>query len=281
MMDARLHAHETPDAQRYRGLNTRSLRSAFILDGLFQNGETRLYLTDLDRAIVGSAIPTIHPLGLPNTRTLSVDYLCQRRELGVLNIGRPGKVSVDGQEYALDGRDALYIGRGARDIRFSSDDIVDPAIFYLHSYPAHADYPTALITQSQANVVDLGSNDLANKRTINQYIHENGAPSCQLVMGYTELAVGSVWNTMPPHTHDRRTEVYTYFDVPDDQRVLHLMGRPDETRSLWIRNHQTVLSPSWSIHSGVGTAAYRFIWAMGGENQDFNDMDMLAIGDLA
>ena len=261
-------------------LDTAGLREAFLLDGLFEAGELTLVYTDLDRAVVGSAVPLGGKLVLAAGDELRASYFCERRELGVLNMGGAGRVTVDGEVHSLGGCDCLYVGRGSREVSFASDDPADPAAFYLISYPAHASYPTVKATPADANRVELGSKAECNERTICQYIHENGIRSCQLVMGYTEFKPGSIWNTMPAHTHLRRSEVYCYFDVPAGHAVLHMMGEPQETRPLWVRNRQAVLSPAWSIHCGVGTAAYRFCWAMGGENQAFTDMDRVEISEL-
>lgn len=261
-------------------LDTEGLRDAFLLDELFSSGEVCLVYTDLDRAIVGSAIPTTEALQLGNDDALKADFFCQRRELGILNLGATGSVTVDGTLYDIAKHDCLYIGRGSREISFSSANAEDPAVFYLVSYPAHATYPTVKATRADATRVELGTRDDANERTIFQYIHENGIKSCQLVLGFTEFKPGSIWNTMPCHTHARRSEVYCYFDVPAAHRVLHMMGEPQETRPLWVADRQAVLSPPWSIHTGCGTASYRFCWAMGGENQAFTDMDRVEIAEL-
>ncbi len=261
-------------------LDTDELRAAFLLDELFAPGEVCLVYTDLDRAVVGSAIPTTSALALGNDDALKADFFCQRRELGILNFGEAGTVIVDGTVYQIAKHDVLYIGRGSREISFVSDSADNPAVFYLVSYPAHATYPTTKASRADANRVELGSKDECNERTIFQFIHENGIKSCQLVLGFTEFQPGSVWNTMPCHTHDRRSEVYCYFDVPATHRVLHMMGEPQETRPLWVSDRQAVLSPPWSIHTGCGTASYRFCWAMGGENQAFTDMDRVEIADL-
>ncbi len=280
MSHTEMHVHRTPDEVRYVSMDTAALRAAFMLESLFAPGEINLVLTDLDRGVVGAAIPTSGPLALPSPHALRAAFFCERRELGVLNIGGAGAVKVDGETYALPPKACLYVGRGAKDVSFTSAKPDQPAHFYLQSYPAHTTHPTTLIPQAEANAVKLGSDDEANRRVIYQYIHENGAPSCQLVLGFTELAPGSVWNTMPAHTHQRRTEIYTYFDIPEGHRVLHLMGEPTQTRNLWIADRCTVLSPDWSIHCGSGTAAYSFIWGMGGENQTFADMDGVKIEDL-
>ncbi|GAA5115698.1 5-dehydro-4-deoxy-D-glucuronate isomerase [Luteolibacter yonseiensis] len=269
-----------PSPRETAVLDTQELRAAFLLDELFFTGEVNLIYTDLDRAIVGSVIPTEGTLVLGNDDALKADFFCQRREVGLLNLGAAGSVDVDGTVYEIDKHDCLYIGRGSKEISFSSTDAGDPAVFYLVSYPAHAGYPTTKATRADANRVELGSKDECNERTIFQYIHENGIKSCQLVLGFTEFKPGSIWNTMPCHTHDRRSEVYCYFDVPAAHRVLHMMGQPQETRPLWVADRQVVLSPPWSVHTGCGTASYRFCWAMGGENQAFTDMDRVEIADL-
>jgi 4-deoxy-L-threo-5-hexosulose-uronate ketol-isomerase len=269
------------DRIRYRSLDTEALRETFLLETLFAPGEVTLHsVVDVDRAVVGTVVPTDRPLSLPAPEALRAEFFCRRRELGIINLGGGGDVDVDGDSHALAPRDMLYVGRDSREVAFRSTAADAPARFYLLSYPAHTAYPTRLIRQSEANRVDLGADETANKRVIRQYIHEDGAPSCQLVMGYTELATGSVWNTMPPHTHDRRSEVYLYFDIEPGQRVLHLMGEPSHTRGLWVGEGQAVISPPWSIHCGAGTGRYCFVWGMGGENQRFADMDGVPAGDL-
>ena len=269
-----------PSPRETAVLDTAELRASFLLDGLFASGELNLVYTDLDRAVVGSAIPTGGALELGNDDALKADFFCQRRELGILNLGDAGSVTVDGTVHEMGRHDCLYIGRGSREITFTSATEESPAVFYLVSYPAHTTHPTVKATRADANRVELGSNDECNERTIFQYIHEAGIKSCQLVMGFTEFKPGSIWNTMPCHTHDRRSEVYCYFDVPAAHRVLHMMGQPQETRPLWVADRQVVLSPPWSIHTGCGTASYRFCWAMGGENQAFTDMDRVEIAEL-
>jgi len=277
MMDVRY----TPDRLRYGAMSSCELRAGFVMEDLFARESVRLiYYPDVDRVVVGSVVPVGGPLALPCPDGLRAEFFCQRREMGVLNIGGAGRVRVDGTMHALEPLDVLYIGRDSCEVVFESASKDEPAKFMLLSYPAHAAYPTTLARKADANRVDLGADATANRRTIHQYIHEGGVKSCQLVMGYTELATGSVWNTMPPHTHDRRSEVYMYFNLPADQRVLHLMGEPSETRGLWLADGQAVISPSWSIHSGCGTASYRFLWAMGGENQRFDDMDPAPIATL-
>jgi 4-deoxy-L-threo-5-hexosulose-uronate ketol-isomerase len=270
MSTVEMRVHRTADAVRYASMDTAGLRAAFMIESLFRPGAISLTLTDVDRAVVGSAVPEKEALALPSPGPLRAEHFCQRRELGVLNIGGAGAVTVDERTFDLAPRDALYVGRGARSVAFASSDAGKPAQFYLLSYPAHAAYPTTLIRHAEANVVRLGSEEEANRRTIHQYIHEEGVRSCQLVMGYT----------MPAHTHARRTEIYTYFDIPAGHRVFHLLGRPDETRHLCVADRCAVLSPGWSIHSGVGTTSYAFIWGMGGENQAFADMDGAGIDAL-
>lgn len=275
-----MRAIHAPSPHETAALDTTGLRGAFLLDDLFRAGELTLVSTELDRAIVGSAVPTTGPLELDAGEEIRAQYFCERREMGVMNFGGDGTVTVDGIDYALAKCDCLYIGRGSKQVRFSSMEAGAPAEFYLISYPAHAAYPTTKATPADATRVDLGTKEECNERSICQYIHENGIKSCQLVMGYTEFKPGSIWNTMPAHTHLRRSEVYCYFDVPAGHAVLHVMGEPDETRPLWVGDKQAVLSPAWSIHCGCGTSAYRFVWAMGGENQAFADMDKIAISDL-
>jgi 4-deoxy-L-threo-5-hexosulose-uronate ketol-isomerase len=225
-------------------------------------------------------VPAVGPLSLKADAELRAEYFCERRELGVLNIGGPGTVTVDAQLFPLDKLDCLYVGRGSREIQFTSSDPADPAAFYLLSYPAHAAHPTLLARHAEATKVELGSVADANRRTIHKYIHTGGIRSCQLVMGFTQLAEGAVWNTMPPHTHTRRSEIYMYFDLGPARRVMHFMGMPQQTRHLVIAEKQAVISPSWSIHCGCGTGAYSFCWGMGGENQTFEDMDPAPLANL-
>ncbi|MEO0793880.1 MAG: 5-dehydro-4-deoxy-D-glucuronate isomerase [Verrucomicrobiota bacterium] len=264
----------------YRRMNTQELRETFMIESLFVEGQLNLLYCEVERSIVGAAIPSEQPLVLEAGKELAADYFCQRRELGVLNIGAPGSITVDGETYSMDNLDGLYVGRGSKEISFASNDTQSPARFYLVSYPAHAEYPTVHAKKADANALHLGSVEDSNKRTIYQYIHENGIKSCQLVMGFTSLEPGSVWNTMPCHTHERRTEVYMYFNLDENAKVFHFMGPGDETRHLAMSNEQAVISPMWSIHAGCGTTAYSFCWAMGGENQRFDDMDHIAIRDL-
>lgn len=275
---SRLHYLPAPAA--LNAIDAKSLRESFLLGDLFAPGEVRTTFTDLDRMAIGAACPTHAPLDLPDSELTGHDYFHAMRESGVLNLGGRAAVEVDGKMHTLNPLDCLYIGRGSREIRFHPSDGDSPAAFHLLSCPAHADYPTTLIERAKANRVELGEPAKANVRTIFQYIHEGGAQSAQLVIGYTELAEGSVWNTFPPHTHSRRCEVYTYFDV-GDTLVMHFMGEPAATRHLVVREKQTVLSPPWSIHCGCGTGAYKFLWAMAGENKAFADMDAVDPGEMA
>lgn len=264
--------HYLPHAAATARLTTDELRAHFLVSGLFVPGAVTLRPIDLDRVVLGGAVPLAEPLALPAIEHLRAAYFCERRELGVLNIAGAGSVTVDGTRHALAAHEVLYVGRGSRDVVFTSDDAAAPARFYLVSYPAHAAYPTTRVTAADADVLELGSQETANARRVRRYVHAGGARSAQLVMGVTTLAPGSVWNTMPAHTHARRSEVYLYFELPDDALVLHLMGEPTETRTLVARDGDVALSPGWSVHAGCGTRAYAFCWAMGGENQDYADM---------
>ena len=264
--------HIMPDVVRYRRMTTPELPENFLLTDLFSPGEVRVAYTDLDRLVAGGAIPTDKPLPLEADESLRAAYFLERREIGILNVGGAGSISVDGEQYAMKRLDMLYAGRGCRDVVLQSDDAGAPACYYLVSYPAHTTYPTAHIQYNDVEHAELGSAAQSNHRLLSKYIHPAGVKSCQLVMGVTELQEGSVWNTMPAHTHARRTEIYLYFDLTEENVVFHLMGAPDETRNLVIRNREAVLSPAWSVHAGAGTARYTFCWAMGGENQEFSDM---------
>jgi 4-deoxy-L-threo-5-hexosulose-uronate ketol-isomerase len=261
------------DAVRFPRMTTQELRETFLLDGFLQPDGIKLTYVDLDRAVVGMAAPVSTSLALPTSPELRATYFTERREIGALNIGGPGFVHVGSSSYDVENLDLVYIGRGNADVRFESKLKDNPAIFYLLSYPAHTTYPVTLVRKQDAQPTDLGSAETCNRRTIYKYIHLAGARSCQLVMGMTELHTGSAWNTMPAHTHMRRSEIYFYFDVKENARIFHLMGPPDETRHLVVANREVVVSPGWSIHAGVGTQAYRFCWGMGGENQDYADMD--------
>ena len=273
-MDGAVSLHMLADAARAARMTTDELRASFLVQGLFEPGRINLRRIDLDRVVLGGAVPTGAPLQLEAPTDLLATFFCERRELGVLNIGGAGTVLVDGTAYALGTRDLVYVSRGSRDVVFGSDDTANPARFYLVSYPAHADHPTTLVEASSVQGGELGSMEQANRRRISRYVHAAGVQSAQLVMGMTALEPGSVWNTMPTHTHDRRTEVYLYFDVPETAVVFHQMGEPTETRPLIVRDGEAVLSPGWSIHAGCGTSNYAFCWAMGGENQDYADMQV-------
>jgi 4-deoxy-L-threo-5-hexosulose-uronate ketol-isomerase len=255
------------------GLETEQLRGHYLLNDLFASGDIRLNYSHVERLIVGGASPVGEPLKLEAVKEAgSVPFLA-RREMGVINIGGPGGVTIDGKAYGMKPRDGLYIGQGSADVRFESANPSDPAKFYLVSSPAHASYPTVKISIDEAKPMKLGSVDTANERTIYQYIHPDVCKSSQLLLGLTSLERGSVWNTMPCHLHDRRSEVYFYFDLNPEGRVFHFMGTPKQTRHLVVANEQAVVSPPWSIHMGCGTSRYAFIWAMAGDNQDYKDMD--------
>jgi 4-deoxy-L-threo-5-hexosulose-uronate ketol-isomerase len=270
--------HYFPSPAATNTLGTEELRAQFLVTELFQPGQITAHYTDLDRMIVGAAMPTSAPLGLPSAKETGTSFFLERREIGVLNIGGPGVVRVGGAQHALAPLDCLYLGLGEREVAFENGS-AGQAEFYFISTPAHAKYPTVHATRAQAEVQELGDPALANRRRICRYIHQKGIPSCQLVMGFTEFEAGSVWNTMPPHTHSRRTEIYMYFDL-GSQIVVHLMGQPQATRHLIVRDGEVVLSPAWSIHAGAGTGNYRFCWAMGGDNQVFHDMDPAPLAQL-
>ena len=261
-------------------MDTQALRREYLIGDLFKPDEIKLVYSHIDRIIVGSAVPQKAPLALSAGDELRASYFLERRELGVINIGGPGKIRVDGEEYALRNRDAMYIGRESHDVVFLSDDPKNPSLYYLNSAPAHKSCPTMLIKPENCANVELGSLEESNHREICKYILPGQVESCQLVMGMTTLKPGSVWNTMPCHMHDRRMEVYLYFEVPENALVMHFMGQPDETRHVVVRNRQAVISPSFSIHAASGTSAYSFIWGMVGENQDFSDMDAVAMSDI-
>lgn len=269
------------DPQTFARMNTSEIRKEFLIEDLFTPGDIILIYLHVDRMIVGSAVPTSGPLHLEAGEELRAQYFAERREVGVFNIGAQGTIDIDDKHYEMAYQDMLYIGRGCQKVSFSSADASYPARFYIVSLPAHKQYPTTHINKSQANRVDLGQKEAANIRTIYQYIHEGGVPSCQLVMGFTELAPGNVWNTMSAHTHERRSEVYMYYNLSGDNLIFHLMGDPQETRHIVVRDGQAVVSPSWSIHAGSGTHHYSFVWAMGGENQSFNDMDPALMDQVA
>ncbi|NLB82269.1 MAG: 5-dehydro-4-deoxy-D-glucuronate isomerase [Clostridiaceae bacterium] len=271
------NASNPNDVKHY---TTERLREEFHIKSLFTKDNIRMVYSHIDRIITAGFMPVFHTLKLEAGKELAADYFLQRREMGCINIGGKGIITVDGTEYLMQPRDGIYIGMGNKDITFKSEDPENPAKFYVSSCPAHKQYPTVKIDISKAKKVPTGNEADANKRVINQYIHPEVMQSCQLAMGLTELQDGSVWNTMPTHTHDRRMEVYLYLDIEDDAVVFHMMGQPQETRHIIMHNEEAVISPSWSIHSGVGTKAYSFIWAMCGENQEFTDMDHVATSEL-
>ncbi len=269
------------------GMTTDELRAQYLVPDVFVAGEITVVYTHHDRIVLGGVVPAGAELALPGYPEIRSEYFLEHREVGIINVGGPGTVTADGDVHTLVKGACLYLGRGIRDVVFA-DANVGPtdaggpagAQFYLFSAPAHTTYPTALVSPGEGTVRELGDQVTSNRRTLSQYIHENGVRSCQIVMGVTRLHPGSMWNTMPAHTHDRRTECYLYFDVPQDARVIHLLGERAETRHLVVADRQAVISPSWSLHSGVGTAAYSFIWAMAGENQAFDDMDAAPVTDL-
>lgn len=264
-----------------KSLDTNGLRQNFLIDKLFFENKIHFVYSHYDRYMAGGAFPTSQKIKLDTIEPLLKEsYFLSRRELGIINVGGAGIVEVDGEVYSLDTKEALYIGKGAKEVYFSSNNSNNPAKFYLNSTPAHQSYPTKRVTKAEANKIELGSMETANHRTINQMLLHTVIQTCQLQMGMTELKPGSVWNTMPSHTHDRRMEVYFYFEVPEGQAVSHFMGPVDETRHIWMQNEQAVISPPWSIHSGAGTSNYTFIWGMAGENMDYDDMDKSPITDL-
>jgi 4-deoxy-L-threo-5-hexosulose-uronate ketol-isomerase len=260
--------------------DTKRLRAEFLIEKLFQPGQIEFAYTHVDRMIVGGACPTDTPLSFGDGADVGTPLFFTAREMGIANLGGSGTITVDGQVFSLSNRDTLYIGRGAESVTLTSADAANPARFYMNSVPAGRDIPHRLITQSEAKPLDLGEDARANKRRLRMYIHPEVAPSCLLLMGITDLAPGSIWNTMPPHLHERRMEAYCYFDMADSERVIHLMGRPDETRSLIVADSDVVLSPAWSIHMGAGTGPYAFVWGMTGENQAYTDVSPVAVAEL-
>lgn len=256
------------------------LRAEFMVEAQFAPGEIRFTYTHIDRMIVGGAVPLGEPLAFGSGEDVGTDLFFTAREMGIANLGGAGWIEVDGKRFALANRDVLYIGRGAKSVAMGSDDRAAPARFYMNSVPAGADLPHRLIRRKEAKVLELGEAKRANVRSLAMYIHPEVCPSCLLLMGITDLAPGSVWNTMPPHLHERRMEAYCYFDLAPEDRVMHFMGRPENTRHLVIANGDIVLSPAWSIHMGAGTGPYAFVWGMTGENQAYTDVDPVAIAEL-
>lgn len=260
--------------------DTERLRAEFLIEGLYRAGHIEFAYTHVDRMIVGAATPAAEPLSFGDGAEIGTPLFFTAREMGVANLGGAGKIMVDGLTFALANRDVLYIGRGAEKVTLTSDDPAKPARFYMNSVPAGRDIPHRLITQAEAKALDLGEEVRSNKRRLRMYIHPEVAPSSLLLMGITDLAPGSIWNTMPPHLHERRMEAYCYFDLDEADRVIHLMGRPDETRNLIVANGDVVISPAWSIHMGAGTGPYAFVWGMTGENQAYTDVDPVPVATL-
>jgi len=261
-------------------MDTAALRENFLIENVFEPNQVNLTLSHFDRYIVGGAMPVSKKLDLPNPDDLKANYFLERRELGIINVGGKAIITADGEKFELEYKEALYIGKGTKEVSFESADSNEPTKLYINSAPAHHTYPTKKVSKADAEIVELGTPETANHRIINKLLVNSVLPTCQLQMGMTELKSGSVWNTMPAHTHDRRMEAYFYFEVPQGQSVCHFMGQPQETRHIWMQNDQAVISPNWSIHSGAGTSNYTFIWGMAGENLDYGDMDHCAITEL-
>ena len=270
--------HNSPEETKQ--MDTEQLRKNFLVENLMQDDVINLVYSHYDRMIIGGAKPATKTLQLSNHVELKADYFLERREVGIINVGAKGIVTADGKKFELDKMDCLYLGKGTKKVSFASKSKNESAVFYLLSTPAHHKYANRLMKKEKASPVSLGDASSSNKRTIYKYIHLDGIKSCQLVMGLTVLETGSVWNSVPPHTHTRRMEVYFYFDVPESQRVFHFMGQPRETRNLVMKNHEAVISPPWSVHFGCGTSNYGFIWGMAGENQVFTDMGQEPISGL-
>ena len=279
-MNAKLESRYATSPAEVKKMNTAEIRETFLIDKVFEADKVNLVLSHFDRYIAGGAMPVAQKLELPNPDNLKASYFLERREMGIINVGGEGRVQVDGETYELDFKDALYIGKESQNVVFSSFDKNAPAKFYINSAPAHRKYPTKKVTKKEADIVTLGALENSNHRTINKLLVASVIETCQLQMGMTEVKTGSVWNTMPAHTHDRRMEVYFYFEIPESQSVCHFMGEPDETRHIWMQDEQAVISPNWSIHAGAGTSNYTFIWGMAGENLDYGDMDVCDVNDL-
>lgn len=279
-MNTSIETRYASSPQEAKAWNTTQAREALLITPLFAEDQVKLVYSHYDRFITGGVMPVKQSLKLETVDPLKAAFFLERRELGIINTGGAGSVSVDGEVFELGFKEALYIGKGKQEVIFSSRNGAEPARFYLNSTPAHMTYPTRRITRAEADVVTLGAQETANHRTINKLLVNSVLPTCQLQMGMTELKPGNTWNTMPAHTHDRRMEVYFYFEVPQGQAVCHFWGQPQETRHIWMQNNEAVISPPWSIHSGAGTSNYTFIWGMAGENLDYGDMDHCAIPDL-
>jgi 4-deoxy-L-threo-5-hexosulose-uronate ketol-isomerase len=271
------YAHHPEDMKKY---TTEEIRREFLVETLFEPGQVHLTYTHVDRMIFGGVTPAEQELTIKLDKELGVEYFLERREMGIINIGGDGSVVLDGIEYEMQARDGLYVGKGTREVLFHSKDSNKPAKFYINSAPAHMTYPTVKIDIKKIDPLQMGSPSTLNERKIYQYVHPNVCQSCQLQMGLTMLEPGSVWNTMPCHTHERRMEVYLYFDMEPETRVFHFMGKPDETRHLVMKNEQAAISPSWSIHTGTATSNYTFIWGMCGENITYSDMDQVKMEEL-
>ena len=276
-MSIKYETRYAADPKAVKGYDTTMLREAFLINNLMTSGEIKLIYSHYDRYITGSAVPVNEQLNLEPIDPLKADYFLERRELGIINVGGPGEVIAGEESFSLSYKEALYIGKGVKKVVFKSDDSHNPAKLYLNSAPAHHNYPNKKVTRDQAQIVELGSLEESNARTIRKLIVNGLVDTCQLQMGMTELKPGSIWNTMPAHVHDRRMEVYFYFEIPDEQAVCHFMGATDETRHIWLKNENAVISPPWSIHAGAGTSNYIFIWGMAGENLDYGDMDVCPV----
>ena len=263
-----------------RTMTTSQLRENFLVDGLMEPGKIKLVYSHYDRMIIGGVVPGVNEISLPNEGELKANFFLERREIGIINVGGAGVVLADGASYSLNKLECVYLGKGTQDVRFSSSNASEPAMFYLLSVPAHHGYPNKKMTKAEAAPVNLGEIATSNKRTIYKYIHNDGIESCQLVMGLTVLDEGSVWNSVPPHTHTRRMEAYFYFNLDAAQRVMHFMGQPQETRHIVTANNEAVISAPWSMHFGVGTSNYGFIWGMAGENKEFTDMDPVPVATI-
>lgn len=275
-MEIRFAAHP----EDFKHYTTERLRADFLMERLFVKGEQNLVYSHYDRVLTGGVVPLAAPIALANPEKLRADYFLERRELGIINVGQAGQVIADGQTWNLANKECLYLGKGVKSVTFVSESAEAPARFFLLSSPAHTSYPVQKMTLAEASPIEMGSAETANARTIYKFIHRDGIKSCQLVMGMTLFKAGSTWNTMPCHHHDRRMEVYLYFDLPETARVFHFMGEPHETRHLVVANEQAIISPPWSIHTGTATASYSFIWGMAGENQDYADMDFVTMDQL-
>lgn len=277
---APLEMRDSPSRNGFCRMNTAEIRAAFLIEDLFLPDRLRMIYWHTDRAVLGTAVPGRNSIPLPGCRELASSYFTQRRELGIVNIGGGGRVRIGADEIFLEKTESAYIGKGNPDIQFFSNDAANPAQFYFVSYPAQIACPSTKVAAARIESTECGDTVGANRRTINKLIHPAGISSCQLTMGYTRLSEGSVWNTMPAHTHLRRSEIYLYFDLPKDALVVHCLGEPHETKHILVRDRQAVLSPPWSLHFGAGTTSYSFIWSMGGENQEFSDMDAVPMNEL-